>query len=233
MYSTFTPVAGRSPLDMTFTPDTTQRYPLMTMADGVDPFFGYGRFVYGKAAAAMNVGRLCTVGFDGTMTEVANAVGVGIPLFVARQTFSNASEWGWYQCFGLAPIQTANSVAIGTGFGIAAAGKGGTIGNGKQIVNASVVKASTYAPTKAGCILRLGADIKRIRVPNTEGLFPGLAVTGTGVGASAVIVTVNANGNEITVDVDSTAAGTVTLTFTWTNFLMVMLNNPFGQGQIV
>lgn len=229
MTQAVTGMIGAGPLvDLGAAPGTTALFALGHQVFGYDSFFGPGLFVYGQAAAAHDPGRLVYSAFNMQMTDIPNTTNTGYSIYVARQVMAQGA-YGWYQRSGGCPVQTANSIAAAAAFGIAAAGKAGTLANGKQILNGCVQKASTYAPTQT---ISQVSGSKKIRVTSTAGLFKGLAVTGTGVGTSAVIVTVD-NENEITVDVASSATNTVTGTFTWTGFLFCYLDNAFVQGQVV
>ena len=112
------------------------------------------------------------------------------------------------------------------------AGKAGTNSAGKQLLGAYVAQASAFAITKVGSTYLATGKTKILSVPDVDGLFVGMAVTGTGVGASAVITAINPNGVEVTVDVASTAVGTVTLSFVFTNYLLVVFDAMHGQGAI-
>lgn len=229
MWNTVTGLAGSQQPDV-YAPDTTQRHPLGMKMTFVDPdFFGSGDFVYGKAAAAINNGRLSFFTFAHVATDIPNTANTGFPIAVSTCIMA-INTFGWFQVSGLIPVQTAASVAIATATGVGAAGQAGTLANGKQILGARVVQPSTYAPTK-NIMTKNGST--KIGVPNTVGLIQGLAVTGTGVGSSAVITAIDPSRNEITVDVASTASGLVTGTFTWTGFLLLSApTGMFVQGQV-
>lgn len=221
---------GAGPVvDLGAAPDTTQRFPLGTVVFVDDAFFGGGEFIYGKSAAAMDPGRLTFPDFGWVMTDLPNTALLGYPIYVCRQVFSAASQFGWFQRSGSAPVQTAASVAAGVAVGIGAAGKAGTLAASKQIVNAVVQKASTYAPTQANCQTYSGSP--RINLNGVSGLFKGLAVSGTGIPGGTTILSVD-NENQITLSANATASGSVTLTFTWTNFLLLGIDRAFGQGAI-
>jgi general stress protein CsbA len=123
----------------------------------------------------------------------------------------------------------ASALAAGAAIFIHAAGRIGATGVGDQLTGLKVMKTSSHTATKANTIVDKGTYV--LRVSNTDGLFPGLAVTGTGIGASAKITYVNPD-NTVTVDVVSTTSGTVTTTYTYTDstihWLTCYLNNAFS-----
>lgn len=211
-----------------FVPDTTQRFTLGQVLEGEDPFFGWGKFIYGKAGAAIALpGRLNFFDYQYSSTDIPNTANLGQPFFVNKAQMA-ISTYGWFQVAGLIPVQTAASVAIGVAVGIGAAGQAGTNTAGKQLLNTRVVQPSTYAPTLAGCVSTNGSPF--LTVPNVNGLFIGLTASGTGI--SGTITAIDPSQNRITLSANATATGAITATFTWTNFLLLMVNHGFTQGAI-
>lgn len=232
-YAPIHPIVGVQPFNELLVADTTQRNQLDMVCDAVDPYFGYGRFIYLKSGAAMNPGRLVMISDETFVTaDLANTANLGHPFAVARTVYDAASEFGWFQFEGVCPVQTAASVAAGAAVGIGAAGQAGTNSAGKQLLSTRVLRASTFTLTKTGVLAPFG-NTKQIGVPNVDGLFYGLAVSGTGVAASTTITGLDPSGRFITVNNAITAPlTTITVTFTYTGFLLVHINSPFGQGAI-
>lgn len=229
-YAPIHPLVGVQPFNEMLTPDTVQRNQLGLVCDAVDPYFGWGRFVYLKTAGAHAVGRLVTITSEAfTVLDLPNTANLGYPFFVARAKFSATDQFGWFQFEGVCPVQTAASVAAGVAVGIGAAGQAGTNSAGKQLLGVKVLRASTFTLTKVGSTFN-GSTI--IKVSNLDGLFIDLPVSGTGVPASSEIVTMDPSGTQFTIDNAATATGSVTITFTYTGFLLVHLNSPHGQGAI-
>lgn len=234
-YAAIHPVVGTPPFSDLFVPDTSsgpyatgQLFPAGMVVDAVDPYFGWGRFIYLKAGAAENPGRLVMISDQTFVTaDIPNTANTGYPIAVCRQVMAQ-NAWGWYQTEGLCPVQTAASVAQGVAVGIGAAGKAGTNSAGKQILNSRVIQASTFTLTKTGTTM-IG---KQLSLPNISGLFVGIAVSGTGVAASSTIASIDPSGRFVTLNNDMTAVGTVTITFTYTNFLLMSVNAAFVQGAI-
>lgn len=219
---------GVQPLADLFTPDTTQRWTLGEFATGIDPYFGFGEFVYGKAASAMAPGRLVFASEVYLMTDLPNTALMGRPFAVARANFA-INTFGWFQIGGVCPIQTAASVATGVAVGIGAAGQAGTLAASKQLVNTYVAQASTFAPTKNGSTTN-GSTF--LQLSNVDGLFIGMAVSGTGIAGGSTIASIDASQRAVVLNNAATATGNATITFTYTGFLLVNIQRPFAQGAI-
>lgn len=232
MYSAIHPVVGHQAFNEVMTPDTTQRFGAGMVMDAMDPYFGAAKFIYLQSGQAENPGRLVTIADETFVTaDLASTAGQGYPFVVARQVMGGANYWGWYQFEGVTPIQVNASVAAGVVIGVAAAGQGGTVANGKQLCGVKVLEASTFALTKKG--ITTSGD-KRLFLTNTDGLFYGLAVSGTGIAASSTITGIDPSRRFILLNNAMTASGGgVTITFTYTGFVLVHLNSPFAQGQVV
>jgi len=224
------PVVGVQPFNTLFVPDTTQRWTLGMVMDAVDPYFGYGRFVYGKAVAAQAPGTMVNMSEVWTATAAASTAGLGLPVYWAAQNFA-INTFGWYQIEGVIPATTSAAVTAGAAVGIGTAGNlSGTVAIGKQVLGIRVNQIGTFAITKANSITTNGSPV--IGVQNVEGLFVGLTLSGTGI-AAGTISTIDPSGRFITSTANSTATGSVTLTATYTNYCLVTAQNAFQQGQIV
>ena len=227
-YSPIHSIVGPQPFNELMTPDTAQRFGGGMAMDAVDPYFGYGRFVYLKAGQAENPGGLVSIGDQTFVTAtLASTAGLGFPVLVARQVMAQNS-WGWYQFEGVCPIQASASVAAGVVVGIGTAGKAGANSAGKQLLGMKVLQPSTFALPKQGSTVN-GSPI--VQLSNVDGLFVGLAASGTGVAAST-ITAIDASQRQVTLSANCTANGTATITFTYTGFILVHLNTPVTQGAI-
>jgi hypothetical protein len=227
-YAPLEGTVGIQPLNDIFTPDTTQRWTLGEFATGIDPYFGFGEFVYGKAATAMAPGRLVFSSEVFLMTDLPNTALMGRPFAVARANFP-INTFGWFQIGGLCPIQTAASVATGVAVGIGAAGQAGTNSASKQLLNTYVAQPSTFTLTKNGSTVN-GSTI--LGLSNIDGLFVGLAVSGTGIPGGTTIASTDPSGRFITLSAAATVTGNATMTFTYTGFLLANIQRPFSQGAI-
>lgn len=221
-------IIAAQPIADFFVPSTDQKFPLGMVLDGYDPYWGYGRFVYAKAAAAQTPGSLVTIDNVFVATATAGTANKGYPIFVVKEKMST-DYYGWYQFEGMSPVQVANSVAAGVVLGLGTTGIADTVSNGKQILNMIVQKASTFTITKT-VQTQNGSAI--IQVPNQQGLFYGLTLSGTGI-AAGTITAMDSSGRFITNSGNSTATGSVTMTGTYTGFVLASYNCPFTQGQVV
>lgn len=227
----FAPIAGTvgvQPFNTLFIPDTTQRWPLGMVNDAVDPYFGYGRFVYAKAVAAQTPGSMVFIDNTFIATIMPSTANLGRNVYFAAQNFA-INTFGWYQFEGMLPASASASVATGVAAGIGTAGNLGANSAGKQVLNIMVQQASAFTITKTNAQTTNG--LPQIGVSNVDGLFVGLALSGTGI-AAGTIASIDPSGRFITSTANSTATGSVTMTGTYTNFLLVTVNGAFTQGAI-
>ena len=231
---------GNQQISANSLPDTVARVQPGFISDGISPYWGGGRFVYGRFGGTVRQYGLCTklpVIASGAIrhdfTEVANTANLGASLFVAM-TSGTVGQFGWFMFSGVVPVNCNAAVAVDTTFGIAAAGQGGANAAGKQILNGRVVIASTTAVVKANCSGVSGAFT--VIVPNADGLFMGCYMSGTGIGAAATITAIDDSGTLITLSVANSAAVSGSVTGTYNNatifYNVAMLNSPFAQGAI-
>lgn len=229
-YAPVHPLAGMGPVTDIMVPDTTQKFAAGTVIDAVDPYFGFGRFMYLQSGAAYDPGVLVSIVDQTFLTAaLATTANLGSNFFVTRQVMSAVNVWGWFQFEGIAPVRVDVGVAAGAAIGIGTtAGRATTNAAGKQLLGVRVLQPATFTLTKLGTTYN---GTKFIDVSNVDGLFKGLAVSGTGV-AAGTVVTLDSGGTRIAVSANSTASGTVTVTFTWTGYNMLMLMSPMTQGAI-
>lgn len=212
-------------------PDTTQRLPLGTKITFVDPYYGLQEMVYAQAAAAQECGSVVFFATGWQATDIPNTANMGRPVAVAKANMASGA-YGWYITAGTTPWSATASVAAGTAFGITGAGQVGANTAGKQILGAVVQIAGTGTFTKTGTTNVAALTKRRLQLPNVDGLFVGLAVSGTGIAGGSTIAAIDSSGNFATLSADMTAAGTVTITFTYTNYLVVYAQEAFTQGAI-
>lgn len=219
--------------------DTVQNFPLGTRAVAVQGDFsttasvlnGMGEFIYMKSAAALACGTPVSMNSNvGVATALANTANLGCAIGIAANRFTAADEFGWVQVAGSAPVVNNGTFAADAAVFIQAAGVlSTTVAAGKQILGARSLIAAAAAFTKTLC--QTTNQATQLKVPNTDGLFCGLAVSGTGIAAST-ITDIDAGGNLVTLSAAMTANGSVTATFTYTNLGAVVMDHPFAQGQI-
>lgn len=220
-------------------PDTTQRHVLGTKIDAVDPFWGYGEFVYGKAAAALNVGNLVVMQTTfGTFDKMPNTANLGQPCLVATNEFA-INTFGWFQKAGVVPVKSTATVAAASAVGLTGAGTIGANTAGKQILGyiqlASQTGTKTFANTQT-----VTGDFRLICTVGYDGMFLGAALSGTGIPASTVVAGLDPDGKTVYMgsavgtigDKTATAYGSVTVTATFTGYSLAHIEAPFGQGAI-
>ena len=244
MFSNLNHYAGFQPVGMgNLDKDSTVRMGQGILMQAQDPWWGGGEFVWARATAAIRAQGLCTLTpvFDSALqswrydaTEVPNTANLGRPLCVAMGSFSGAGVYGWFMIAGVTPVNCSANVAADTTFGITAAGQAGANSAGKQILNARVMAPGTTTVAKAGCVAANGTNV--LQVPNSDGWFVGVFLSGTGVAAGTVITSIDPSGRFVGLSANTTAQVNGTVTATYNNatihFNVAHLNRPFAQGAI-
>lgn len=221
------------------TADTVQQFPLGTRAVAVagDPSStantlsgGGGDFVYVQVGGAIAVGVPVTFNsLTWTISAVANTTNLAAPLGIAANRFTASGQFGWMQLSGLAPVVNNGTFAADAAVFTQAAGVlSTTVAAGRQVLGMRSVIAAAAAITKT---VKTTNGATQLIVPNADGLFCGLAVSGTGIAAST-ITDIDPAGKYVVLSAAMTANGQVTGTFTYTNLGAVMMNHPHLQGQI-
>ena len=215
--------------------------PVGTVVSVVDPYWGgleLIRLAIPTSTTAIVVGTLASwdASFQYVITpntaHLGQSVGVALSAVPLNATYV---QYAWFVIGGKFPVLCGASVAADTAFGITAAGKGGAIANGKQILNARVRTAATATVAKANTITVSGSNV--FKVSNTDGWFVGLPLSGTGVAASTVITGIDPDNRTVTVNNNATASGSVTVTGTYNDgssnyWNTAIMNRPFAQGQV-
>lgn len=216
--------------------------PVGTITSVVDPYWGgleLIRLAIPTSTTAIVAGTLAVWNSSYQYVIAPNTANMGQSLGVSMSAIPlNATyvQYAWFVIGGKCPVLCGASVAADTAFGITAAGKGGAIANGKQIVNARVRTAATATVAKANTTLQSGSTV--YKVANTDGWFVGLPLSGTGVAVSSVITGIDPDNRTVTVNNAAIASGSVTVTGTYNDgsanyWNTAILNRPFAQGQIV
>lgn len=239
-YAPLDMLAGAQQINFVYDVDTTQRHPTGLIVTAIDSYWGPGEFMYARANGSVRQCGLCvltpalasnTLRYEAT--EVPNTANLGRTLAVAMSDMASG-EFGWFCVGGLTPVNCNASVAADTTFGIAAAGQGGANSAGKQILNSRVMLAATTTVVKTGCTGVNGQNT--INIPNAEGWFRGIYVSGTGIAAGATVTGVSPDGRTATLSANNTAAVTGSVTGTYNNatvfYNVAHVNRPFAQGAI-
>lgn len=232
---------GNVPINFgTLTTATAEAGTTGRIVNAVDPWWGGGEFIYGKAGGAIRQFGLCVINpayasgeWVFTMTEAPSTAILGRPVCVAPVAM-DSGEFGWFQIGGVTPVNCNASVAADTTFSIAATGQGGAAAAGKQVVNARIIAAGSTTVAKTNCSSISGSYT--LKVTNASGWFCGAYLSGTGVGTGAVVTDISPDGLTVTMSVVTTAAITGTVTATYNNstvyYNVAHINRPFAQGAI-
>lgn len=234
---------GVQPLTSFYSVDTTEQMPSGAIVAGDDSWWGGGgEFMYVKAGGTIAQFALVTIlptfssalnRWEFVATEVPNTANLGRSVGVAMIA-ATSGQFIWAQIAGVTPVKAGASVAADTSFGITAAGTTGAVAAGKQILNARVVGAATTTVLKAGCVASSGSTV--LSVPNADGWFPGIYLSGTGIAASTSVTAVDISGRRVTLNNATTAAISGSVTGTYNNatifYNVAVLNRPFAQGAI-
>lgn len=219
--------------------DATARHLSGTCVDAISPYWGGGRFIYGKAGAAIRQFGVCVLTpavASGAMsyvaTEVPNTANLGRALVIALSAM-DSGDYGWFMTSGITPVNCTASVAADTAFGIVAAGQAGAIANGKQILGGRVVIAAAATVAKTG---QANSGSYQLRVNGgCDGWFQGAYLSGTGIASGATVTDISPDGKTVTMSAVTTAAVNGTVTATYNNatvyYNVAHINNPIAQGQ--
>lgn len=240
------PLIGSQPVGNFFTPDNIQRHTLGAPLEFSDPYWGGGTAIYLAipTSIAFKVGEVVYWDTSNNAVDIPNAANQGFPVALAMNAnVANASQvqYGWFLVSGQGPALSGASVAAAAAIGITAAGSLGANSAGKQILNARVSAAATTTVVKANTQTTNGSPL--LRVPNSDGWFVGMALSGTGIPASTTVGAISADGRTVsmvqtgtTTAQNATATGSVSVTGTYndgTRFWNVLaINSPFAQGAI-
>ena len=239
-FATLSQFVGQAALSPYQLADATSRHTSGLIVNAVDPYWGGGEFIYGKAGAAIRQFGVCVItpavasgAVSYVATEAPNTANLGRMLAIA-QVAMDSGDFGWFQIGGVTPVNCQAAVSADTTFGIAAAGQGGANSAGKQILNARVVIASTATVAKAGSVAN--AASYQLIVPNADGWFQGIYLSGTGIAAGATVTDIAPDGRTVTMSAVTTAAVSGTVTGTYNNatvyYNVAHINRPTAQGAI-
>ncbi len=239
----YAPVTGPAlahPIAQWFVPDTTQRQQLGLKVEAVDPYFGAGTFVYGKATTAiLAAGSLATqVAGLSCWEATPNTANLGQNCGVCFAPIP-INGYGWIQTAGTAIVKSTATVAALAAVGLTGAGTIGANTAGKQILGYTQKIAQTGTLAKTNVETKNGSAA--LRCPGGyDGWFLGAALSGTGIPASTVVAALDPDGVTVytgsaigTVgDKNSTASGAVTVTATFTGYSVAAIESPHVQGAI-
>lgn len=241
-YSVLNGPVGNPQLTPFNLPDTTERAQSGLLMEAIDPYWGGGEFVYCRAAGVIRQFALVVVTpvllggkYVFNVTEVPNTAGLGRSIGVAMVPATAAGQFIAVCVRGVVPVNCNAAIVADTAFGIAAAGQGGALTAGKQVLNARIVAASSTTVAKAGSTANSGST--RLLVSSADGWFAGAYLSGTGIAALTTVVDIDPSGTVVTLSVATTAAVNGTVTATYNNavvfYNVAHLNRALAQGQIL
>lgn len=102
-----------SPLGVELTAvDTTQNFPLGTIATGIDSTYGAAEFIYLKGVTSNVAGAI--VSYDVTFTAALHSTALSKPrpVAVSMSAFDAATEYGWAQISGSASVKKAAATSF-------------------------------------------------------------------------------------------------------------------------
>src|SRR6266849_1491202 len=170
MYAALHAPAGNQPFNDWFIPDTTQRFALGTKQIAVDPYWGWGEFVYAKASGAVAPRLLCVLSDAYLAVGVPNAANQGFPVCVAMGNMATLT-FGWFMTEGVTPISATATVAADAALGITGVGTVGANTAGKQILGVRNRIAQTGTKTFANSQTLNGSAV--LITNGYDGLFLG------------------------------------------------------------
>ncbi len=243
-YASYGAGVGNFGLNMAQAPDTTQREVLGSIIQASDPVWGGLEFIYARASATIRQYGfvVLTATWDATLggfrldaAEAPTTANIGRPLAVS--TFAMTSgQYGWFAISGNVPVNCSASLAAGSTFGTGAVVGGQGAGNsaGKQVLNAVISVTASQTIAKNNCQAPSGST--SLQVPNSDGWFPGVYLSGTGIAAGTTVSAISPDGRTITLSASTTAVVSGTVTATYNNgtvfYNVATINRPFVQGAI-
>lgn len=189
-------------------------------------------WVVNTSSSTFAVGTWVHIDKNGAILVVPATANTGRPCYVCLTAFSagnTTTQGGWVMRRGICPALFSVAATTGAVYQGTAGNATPTAANGRQILNAWTLIAAASAFTRTVTTQNGSAILKMSRV---NGIFPGITLTATGT-SGLTITAVDPSGTEVTMSGNATATGTVTGTFTPTGYGIVLIDNPFIQGQAV
>lgn len=212
--------------------------------EGIETTTSVPNWGYAEVMAVVN--RSSSTFIPGKLVQVDKSYGIalnattdntGAPLAVTLTNFAAGdvtTQIGWVLISGQAPVTFSVAATAGQVFLGTAGNATPTANTGGQILNATTLIAAAGTFGRTG-VTTSGNPFVRCK---TNGLYPGLAISGTGIPGSSVISSIDPSGlgfyigSAVGTAVNATATGSVTVTFTHTGYGIVQMTRPFVQGQI-
>lgn len=215
-----------------------------TRITAYDRVYGTAEFILAYGVASLAIGDMVVIGAGYATTRTVAASRGMLAVSMAANTSTSALSWFciWGQVPGTVATHTA-AVSYLTATAGSVSSTDGGVGYGIAGCSA-VVAASGTVTTKSVTTTNGGYNLI---VPDTDGLYVGMAVTGTGIAASSTISAIGQGGtmlgaptgvasndrNVVVLNNAMTASGTVTGTFAHPSTKATLqLNYPAAVGTL-
>lgn len=218
-----------------------QLLPYGTIVRAYEPIQGGAEFIYLNGVASLAAQDLVNYNsMTGAPTRNVATAAAGNPLAIAMAAISSTSLWGWFQISGAGVSASSGAAAAGLAYVVGTATVTSAATAGMEVQGSKIIVATGSTFTKT-CTTRNGSTV--LQVPNFDGLFVGLPLSGTGIAASSTIAAgvdgspaaqggTPGGGGYINLNNAMTADGTVTVTFTRTNFAIINGNRYQQIGSV-
>ena len=227
-------------IDFDQAPDSAKREVSGSIKNVLHSYFGGLELMYGTATGNIRQFGLVTIrgavvgnAIETQFAEVPNTANQGAPFGVAMSAMA-AGASGWVVIAGTIPVNATASIAAGAVAGIGAAGQAGANTAGKQLLGAVGVLPSSHTVAKTGVTAPAGS--LRLSVPNSNGWFRGVYLSGTGIAAGTTVTAISPDGRDVTISAATSAIVNGTVTATYNNatihYPILKLNRPMLQGAI-
>lgn len=206
-----------------------------------DPIFGEAEFVLAYGVASLQIGDAVRIGLNYATTRTVASIRGLIGISMSANTSTTALSW--FCVRGQVPVRAAAAIAADTPlFVTATAGSlDDAVVAGDNVVGAMAVSASGATVGTKVCNTVNGST--ELVVPDLNGLYVGMAVSGTGIAASSTISAIGYGGNmlgvagpkagRITLNNAMNATGQATITFAHpATFATALVTYPVCTGAV-
>jgi hypothetical protein len=203
-----------------------------------DDIYGPAEFVLAYGVASLAIGEAVRIGPNYAVTRAA--AGLRGMVGVAMAANTDTAALSWYCVRGQVPIRSLTAAANAPLFWSATAGAvdDGVVA-GDLIFGAFAQTAGGATVDTKVCATVNGSNL--ITVPDLDGLYVGMAVTGTGIPGGTTISAIGVGGlmlgvqgpraREVQLSANATATGGPTLTFAHiATYCTARLVDPFASG---
>lgn len=219
MTSSSMTVVGNQQLAYFGLPDLIARHQTGLITTFADNYWGGLEAVYVRATGTIRqFGLVCLIPtlvgglwrYDAS--EAPSTANIGKACYVAAVS-ATVGQFFWVVHAGLIPINSSVNIAADTGFANTSVGQAGAVVASKSVLNGRIIAPSTQTVAKTGCTGNSGST--RLAVPNGDGWFAGVYLSGTGIAAGTTVVDIDPSATYVTLSAAMTAAvnGTVTATY--------------------